>query len=60
MLNPLQQTDSVILKDTDLAGPLMFCLLFGAILLLVSLASHTPNRNRGLVNSPGVVQNGMM
>lgn len=31
----MKQTDSVILSDTDLAGPLVFCLLFGAVLLLV-------------------------
>lgn len=34
VLNPMQKTDDAILKDTDLAGPLIFCLLFGVILLL--------------------------
>ena len=35
MLNPTQKTDTAIMNDTDLAGPLMFCLLFGINLLLV-------------------------
>ncbi|XP_037071189.1 protein YIPF5-like [Pollicipes pollicipes] len=33
-LNPFRQTDAEILQDTDLAGPLCFCLAFGAFLLL--------------------------
>ena len=36
VLNPLQQPDPSIMDDTDLAGPLVFCLAFGAFLLLVS------------------------
>jgi hypothetical protein len=36
VLNPLQQTESNIMDDTDLAGPLVFCLAFGGFLLLVS------------------------
>jgi len=36
VLNPLNPTDPNIMSDTDLAGPLVFCLLFGAMLLLVS------------------------
>lgn len=35
VLNPVRQMDSDSLKDSDLAGPLLFCLLFGVILLLV-------------------------
>ena len=35
VLNPLQQADAVALRNTDLAGPLIFCLLFGGTLLLV-------------------------
>lgn len=31
----MQQTDERIINDTDLAGPLIFCLLFGVVLLLV-------------------------
>lgn len=42
VLNPAKQTDSAILNDTDLAGPLMFCLLFGVILLLVSSSQSDP------------------
>lgn len=35
MLNPLQHTEADIMDDTDLAGPLVFCLAFGGCLLLV-------------------------
>lgn len=34
VLNPLRHTDPSILQDTDLAGPLVFCLAFGSLLLL--------------------------
>ncbi|XP_047141432.1 protein YIPF5 [Hydra vulgaris] len=34
VLNPFQQPDPNIMDDTDLAGPLVFCLAFGAFLLL--------------------------
>lgn len=34
VLNPLQQPDHSIMQDTDLAGPLVFCLAFGGSLLL--------------------------
>jgi len=34
VLNPFQDTDASILQDTDLAGPLVFCLSFGGLLLL--------------------------
>ena len=34
VLNPLRRTDPAILNDTDLAGPLAFCLAFGSLLLL--------------------------
>ena len=34
VLNPLKQTDSHIMDDTDLTGPLLFCLAFGGFLLL--------------------------
>ncbi|XP_043194887.1 protein YIPF5-like, partial [Amphibalanus amphitrite] len=36
-LNPFRQTNAEILQDTDLAGPLAFCLAFGGFLLLVSV-----------------------
>ena len=35
VLNPFQQSDVRLSSDTDLAGPLLFCLLFGVVLLLV-------------------------
>ncbi|KAF9166212.1 hypothetical protein DFQ27_008690 [Actinomortierella ambigua] len=34
VLNPLRPIDKHIMDDTDLAGPLLFCLLFGGFLLL--------------------------
>ena len=34
VLNPLQSPDVTIMQDTDLAGPLVFCLAFGGSLLL--------------------------
>lgn len=35
VLNPLRGTEQQILQDTDMAGPLVFCLALGGILLLV-------------------------
>lgn len=34
VLNPLRDADAVILQESDLAGPLVFCLTFGSFLLL--------------------------
>ena len=34
VLNPFKQVDRHIMDDTDLAGPLIFCFLFGGFLLL--------------------------
>ncbi|KAJ3008566.1 hypothetical protein HKX48_008454 [Thoreauomyces humboldtii] len=34
VLNPLRQVDVHIMDDTDLAGPILFCLAFGGFLLL--------------------------
>lgn len=34
VLNPFRQTEALILQDSDLAGPLVFCLAFGSFLLL--------------------------
>ncbi|KAJ8298154.1 hypothetical protein KUTeg_024685 [Tegillarca granosa] len=34
VLNPFKQTDHTIMQDTDLAGPLVFCLAFGGSLML--------------------------
>lgn len=35
VLNPLKKPDATIMQDTDLAGPLVFCLALGGTLLLV-------------------------
>lgn len=37
VLNPFRATEKSIFEDTDLAGPLCFCLAFGGFLLLVSV-----------------------
>ena len=37
VLNPFTQTDPKIINETDLAGPLCFCLALGATLLLVNI-----------------------
>ncbi|VDL99826.1 unnamed protein product [Schistocephalus solidus] len=34
VLNPLRECPIEVLQDTDLAGPLVFCLIFGGTLLL--------------------------
>ncbi|XP_059471497.1 protein YIPF5 [Neocloeon triangulifer] len=34
VLNPFRATESSVLQDTDMAGPLVFCLAFGSFLLL--------------------------
>lgn len=34
VINPLKSTQADILRDSDLAGPLVFCLAFGCFLLL--------------------------
>ncbi|KAK9475857.1 hypothetical protein V1514DRAFT_338743 [Lipomyces japonicus] len=34
VLNPLTRVDTNIMDDSDLAGPILFCLLFGTFLLL--------------------------
>lgn len=36
VLNPFRSPEVAALQDTDLAGPLVFCLAFGGFLLLVS------------------------
>ena len=35
VLNPLRKIDQDLMDDSDLAGPIIFCLLFGTFLLLV-------------------------
>lgn len=39
VLNPLARIDQHIMDDSDLAGPILFFLLFGTFLLLVSAPS---------------------
>jgi len=34
VLNPLKATEQDAVADSDLAGPLVFCMMFGATLLL--------------------------
>jgi protein YIPF5/7 len=36
VLNPFKQVDKHIMDDTDLAGPLLFCILFGGFLVIVT------------------------
>lgn len=36
VLNPMARVDQHIMDDSDLAGPILFFLLFGTFLLLVS------------------------
>lgn len=38
VLNPLARIDQHIMDDSDLAGPILFFLLFGTFLLLVSIS----------------------
>lgn len=40
VLLPTKQINEHILDDADLAGPLVFCFLFGVCLLLVSSRYH--------------------
>lgn len=35
VLHPMKAADGNIMNETDLAGPMVFCLAFGATLLLV-------------------------
>ncbi len=39
VLHPVQQAHNEFLNETDLAGPLIFCLMFGACLLAVRASS---------------------
>ncbi|KAK7096707.1 protein YIPF5-like [Littorina saxatilis] len=49
VLNPLKPADHSIMQDTDLAGPLVFCLAFGASLLLTGKLSFGYIYGIGLV-----------
>jgi hypothetical protein len=43
VLNPLSRIDQHIMDDADLAGPVLYFLLFGFFLLFVSPALVTPS-----------------
>jgi len=49
VVNPLRSTDANILQDSDLAGPLVFCLAFGVFLLLSGKVSFGYIYGIGLV-----------
>ncbi|XP_065353950.1 protein YIPF5 [Cloeon dipterum] len=38
VLNPFRATEASVLQDTDMAGPLVFCLALGSLLLLIGKA----------------------
>ncbi|KAF0297360.1 Protein YIPF5 [Amphibalanus amphitrite] len=60
-LNPFRQTNAEILQDTDLAGPLAFCLAFGGFLLLEILHAtepHQPTRALQRVKADAVAKLG--
>jgi protein YIPF5/7 len=44
VLNPIRSVDQHIMDDTDLAGPIIFCLLFATFLLLVRAPHPPPSR----------------
>lgn len=46
VLNPLARVDQHIMDDSDLAGPILFFLLFGTFLLLVSRFSSSRSRSK--------------
>jgi len=42
VLHPMKLADGSIMNETDLAGPMVFCLAFGATLLLVTHTDTPP------------------
>lgn len=54
VLNPLRTTDASILQDTDLAGPIVFCVMFGFILLLTGKVSFGYIYGIGLIGCVGM------
>ena len=46
VLNPIARIDNNIMDDSDLAGPFLFCALFGTFLLLVSIRHKHLNAQR--------------
>ena len=49
VLNPMARIDQHIMDDADLAGPFLFCGLFGTFLLLVS-TNFIDHAWSGLIN----------
>lgn len=55
VLHPLKVADGNIMNETDLAGPMVFCLAFGATLLLVRgcRGLHSLQGTAALAGEPG-------
>ena len=56
VLNPLATVDAHMMDDADLAGPLVFCLIFAMLLLLVRSFPHliiSRNSHIDVMNSRG-------
>jgi protein YIPF5/7 len=47
VLNPIRSVDQHIMDDTDLAGPILFCLMFATFLLLVVSCPITADHQGG-------------
>lgn len=56
VLHPLKVADGNIMNETDLAGPMVFCLAFGATLLLVRLCRAAGGPGRGCRVTAGALQ----
>jgi len=54
VLNPLRNTEASILQDTDLAGPVVFCVLFGFLLLLSGKVSFGYIYGIGVIGCVGM------
>jgi hypothetical protein len=54
VLNPLRNTEASILQDTDLAGPVVFCVLFGFFLLLAGKVSFGYIYGIGVIGCVGM------
>lgn len=51
VLNPMARIDQHIMDDADLAGPFLFCALFGTFLLLVR-QTNNPTHTTTQTNQP--------
>jgi hypothetical protein len=56
VLNPVARIDQHIMDDSDLAGPFLFCALFGTFLLLVSSLRVTSELEHSNTNNTSVRQ----